>query len=132
VKAPELKGLDSVVNGCVGWFKNRRPVLSKIKAQVARIEQLEESIRNLGASRFREAVEEVRDAARCGRLEGQALDRAVALAREATVRSIGKRPYPVQLMGALAMIEGYIAEMATGEGKTITAGVACSVLALQG
>src|SRR5262245_53069653 len=126
VKAPELRGLDSLCNGFVGVFKNRRPLLSKLKAQAARIEKLEPEIHNLGSTHFREEVEKCRELARLSRLEDDALDRGMALAREAAVRSVGKRPFPVQLMGALAMIEGNIAEMATGEGKTLTAVLAAS------
>ncbi len=127
VKAPELRGLDQVVNGIVGWFKNRRPVLSQLKAQVGRIERLEPEIQALSAARFREEAQAVRDLARLGRLEGPALDRAMAIVREGCLRAIGKRPYPVQLMGALAMCQGAISEMATGEGKTITAALAASL-----
>ena len=50
----------------------------------------------------------------------------MAIAREAAWRSVGKRPFPVQLMGALAMVNGHVAEMATGEGKTLTASLAAS------
>ncbi len=132
VKAPELKGLDGFVNGFVGWFKNRRPVLKQLKAQAARIEKLEPEIHKLGATAFREAVAEVRDLARIGRLTGRALDRGAALAREGAWRAIDKRPYPVQVMGALAMCQGSIAEMATGEGKTITAAVSASIWAWAG
>jgi preprotein translocase subunit SecA len=127
VKAPELRGLDSTANGLVGWFKNHRPVLARLKTQAARIELLEPEIHNLGATRFREAVEECRDLARLKRLEGPALDRAVAIVREGALRAIGLRPYPVQLMGALAMADGFIAEMATGEGKTLTAALGASL-----
>jgi preprotein translocase subunit SecA len=132
VKAPELRGLDAFVNSYRGWFKNRRPVLSRLKAQAARIEKLEPEIHNLGATLFREAVAECRDLARLGKLTGPALDRGAAIAREAAVRAIEKRPYDVQIMGALAMCEGAIAEMATGEGKTITASIAASIWAWQG
>ena len=132
VKAPELRGLDAFVNGYVGWVKNRRPVLKRLRVQAARVEKLEPEIHNLGATLFREAVAECRDLARLGKLVGPAMDRAAALTREAAVRSIGKRPYPVQIMGALAMCEGAIAEMATGEGKTITAALAASIWAWQG
>ena len=132
VKAPELRGLDAFFNGFSGWFKNRRPVLRRLRAQAARIELLEPEIHNLGATHFREAVAECRDLARVGKLAGPALDRAVALTREAASRAIGKRPYPVQIMGALAMCEGAIAEMATGEGKTITAALSASIWAWQG
>jgi preprotein translocase subunit SecA len=132
VKAPELKGLDALANGAYGWVKNRQPVLKSFRAQADRIEQLEGEVQKLGSTAFREAVAEVRDLARLDRLKGAALDRGLALAREAAVRSLGLRPFPVQLMGALAMIDGAIAEMATGEGKTLTAALAGSVLAWAG
>jgi preprotein translocase subunit SecA len=132
VKAAELRGLDLFMNGFVGWFKNRRPVLRRLRAQVDRISQLEPEIHAMGSTLFQEAVAECRDLARVGKLKGPALDRAAAIAREASVRAIGKRPYDVQIMGALAMCEGAIAEMATGEGKTITAAIAASIWAWQG
>ncbi len=132
VKAPELRGLDQWVNGVVGWFKNRRPVLKELTAQAQQIEQLEPSIHTLGSSAFREAVGQVRDLARLGRLEGDFLLRAVALAREGVWRAVEKRPFPVQVIGALAMRAGYVAEMATGEGKTLTAAMAASIMAWEG
>ncbi|MGN6507232.1 MAG: hypothetical protein ACTHM6_16885 [Tepidisphaeraceae bacterium] len=132
VKAPELKGLDIPAHAIVGWVKNRRPVLSRLRKQATQIEAMEASIQELTDARFREEVEESRVLARLGRLEGESLLRAFALAREAAVRTLGKRPYPVQLMGAMAMYEAAVAEMATGEGKTLTAAVAASVMALAG
>src|SRR5947208_8232401 len=89
VKAPELKGLDATANGVIGWFKNRRPVLAKLKAQAARIEKLEPEIHALSSSRFREEVEVSRDLARVGRLKDAALDRAMAVIREGALRAKG-------------------------------------------
>jgi preprotein translocase subunit SecA len=132
VKAPELRGLDLMVNGIVGWFKNRRPVLARLKKMAGRIETLEPEIHNLGSTRFQEEVQAIRDQARLGKMEGAVLERGVALAREACWRSLDKRPYPVQVMGALAMFEGAIAEMATGEGKTITAAMGAALHAFAG
>src|SRR5438552_14834711 len=132
VKAPELRGLDIAVNGVVGFFKNRRPVLGQLKAAAERIEKMEEEIHALGATRFREEVGKCRELAQLNRLEGDALERGLGLAREAAWRAIGKRPFPVQLMGALAMIQGNVAEMATGEGKTLTASLAASLWAWAG
>src|SRR3954454_15713619 len=132
VKAPELKGLDLMANGVVGFFKNRRPVLSRLKAAAARIEKLEPEIHNLGSIQFQEEIAGCRDLARLGRLKGPALERAMAVIREAAVRATGMRPFPVQLMGAMAMCEGAIAEMATGEGKTLTASLAASFWAWGG
>ncbi|MGH7214557.1 MAG: hypothetical protein ACREIT_07330, partial [Tepidisphaeraceae bacterium] len=134
VKAPELRGLDSAVNGVVGWVKNRRPILARLKAQAERIEKLEPEIHGLSSSRFREEVDKLRDTGRLGQIEedDDLLDRAMAVVREAAVRSLSMRPYPVQLMGALAMVHGNIAEMATGEGKTLTAALAASLWAWHG
>ena len=103
VKAPELRGLDAMVNSMVGYVKNRQPVLRGLRQAAQRIELLEKSIHDLGASHFRDAVSEVRDLARLGRLTGPAFDRAVALTREAAWRAIDKRPFPCQIIGALAM-----------------------------
>jgi len=132
VKLPELKNLDVGANAVVGWFKNRRPMLPRLRKQAARIEAMEPQVHNLGAAAFREAVYEVRDLARVNRLKGEQFDRAVALVREAALRAVGLRPFPVQIMGALAMCEGTIAEMATGEGKTLTASLAASIWAWMG
>ena len=46
-----------------------------------------------------------------------------ALGREAARRGLGQRPFDVQLIGALAMLSGHVAEMATGEGKTLVAAI---------
>ncbi|MDB5298319.1 MAG: preprotein translocase subunit SecA [Phycisphaerales bacterium] len=127
VKAPELKGLDAMVNGFVGIAKNRRPVLKALQAQVERIERLEPEIAGLSSTRFDEEVGQCRDLARRNRLKGDALDRAMAVIREGAKRALGLRPYKVQLMGALAMCQGAVAEMATGEGKTLTASLAATL-----
>src|SRR5690606_21437587 len=82
VKAPELRGLDLLVNGMVGWVKNRLPVLPRLKKMAERIEKLEPEIRNLGSTRFQEEVTAVREEARLGRMRGPVLERGVALARE--------------------------------------------------
>src|SRR5439155_9375511 len=132
VKAPELRGLDSMANGFVGFFKNRTPVLSTLRAQAERIETLEAEVHALSSSRFREEVAKLRDEVRVGELEGPLLERAMAVTREAVVRALGKRPFKVQLMGALAMIRGAVAEMATGEGKTLTAAMAASIWSWMG
>jgi preprotein translocase subunit SecA len=132
VKAPELKGLDQFFSGFAGWLKNKQRVLAKLTLQAQRIELLEPRIHQLGAVAFGEEVAASRDLGRLGRLQGEALDQAMALAREAAFRAIGLRPFPVQIAGALALMKGLIAEMATGEGKTLTAALAAAVWAWHG
>jgi len=55
-----------------------------------------------------------------------------AIAREAARRGLGERPYDVQVLGTLAMLAGNVAEMATGEGKTLAAAMAAAGYALRG
>lgn len=64
--------------------------------------------------------------------ETDAVDRAFAIVREASARVLGKRHYKVQIMGAIGLYEGRMIEMATGEGKTLTATPAAVVAALSG
>jgi len=132
VKAPELKGLDAMANVWWGWVQNRRPFLSKLRVTARRVDALEPEVQKLGSADFREAVNQCRALARRDKLKGEHLERGLALGREACLRSVGMRPFPVQIMGAAAMIQGTIAEMATGEGKTLTAAVASSILAWAG
>ncbi len=132
VKAPELKPLDQFVNGFVGWVKNRVPHLRAIRAQAERINALEPQVRDLGSRAFQEKVAELRVLGRTKKLVDESFDLAMALAREAAVRTLGKRPFLVQLMGALAMCRGSVAEMATGEGKTLTASLTASIWAWGG
>jgi preprotein translocase subunit SecA len=67
-----------------------------------------------------------------GGLRGPALVRAFALVREASGRTLGMRHHPVQIQGAFGLIDGRLVEMATGEGKTLTAAPAAAVAALAG
>lgn len=60
------------------------------------------------------------------------VEAAFALVREVSGRTLGKRHFAVQLMGGLAMLDGRIAEMATGEGKSLTATLAACTAALAG
>src|SRR3954447_23616651 len=57
---------------------------------------------------------------------------ACALGREAAKRALDERPYDVQLLGAQVMLAGHVVEMATGEGKTLTAAIAAAGFAAQG
>ncbi|GLX02489.1 accessory Sec system translocase SecA2 [Microtetraspora sp. NBRC 16547] len=55
-----------------------------------------------------------------------------AVVREAAKRTLGQRPYDVQLVGMLALLDGHVAEMATGEGKTLSGALAAAGYALRG
>lgn len=97
-----------------------------------RVNELESSITSLNDEQLRGKTEEFR-----GRLEkGETLDdllpEAFAVVREASKRTLGKRHYDVQLIGGMVLHNGKIAEMRTGEGKTLVGTLAVYLNALEG
>ena len=85
------------------------------------INQSERSIMDLSDARLKERTADLSLQIRKGRPQLDALPEAFAIARESARRHLGLRHFDVQLMGGLAMSRGAIAEMATGEGKTLVA-----------
>jgi preprotein translocase subunit SecA len=81
---------------------------------------------------LRDAAQEFKELFRCGRDTPDDLLRAFACVREVAFRQIGEKPYLVQVAGALALEGGYICEMATGEGKTLTATMPATVAGWRG
>ena len=107
-------------------------LLRKYSKLVKRINDLEEELQALDDRQLAEKTPEFRK-----RLEdGQALDdllpEAFAVAREAARRTLGLRPFDVQLVGGMVLHEGNIAEMRTGEGKTLVATLPAYLNALSG
>src|SRR5829696_3868553 len=82
VKAPDLRGPDQLVSAAVGWVKNRRRVLARLRRQAERIERLEPEIHALSSARINEEVEECRVLARLSKLKDAELDRGMAIVRE--------------------------------------------------
>ena len=106
--------------------------LAKLEKQIQPILALEEEYAQLSDEQLQHKTVEFKE-----RLEnGENLDdiyvEAFATAREACKRVIGEFPYPVQLIGATVMQQGDIAEMKTGEGKTLTSVMAVYLNALEG
>jgi len=126
------KGLDAVVDDAVGRFRRRRRSLEQLRLEADEVERLEPQWRDLTDGQLRERLGSLREHFRRGARRGERLPEALAAVREVAHRRLGERPYPVQLMGALALHRGWLAEMATGEGKTLTAGVAAVLTAWSG
>ena len=80
-----------------------------------------ESMGNLSPGELQGVVQELRTTTARKALEPRALAKAFALVRETSDRVLGKRHYPAQLLGGWIIANGMIAEMQTGEGKTLTA-----------
>jgi preprotein translocase subunit SecA len=98
----------------------------------AGVNALEAEFKPLDDAELREAAEAIRRPLRRDGLQDELVQRLFAIVRETAVRTIGLRHHDVQLRGAYAMLSGTIAEMNTGEGKTLTATLAASAAALAG
>jgi len=118
-------GLDALVDRAAGALKRRRSVLGQLREDAEQVDALADSFRTMSNEALRARLEECRQwFRRDNGAEGKRLFEALAAIREAAERKLGLRPFVVQLMGALALRRGYLAEMATGEGKTLTASLA--------
>ena len=95
--------------------------LKRMGKVVARIGALEEAMQGLSDDALREKTVEFRARLSEGETLEQLLPEAFAVVREAGVRALGMRHFDVQLIGGMALHDGKIAEMRTGEGKTLVA-----------
>ncbi|MCF8058508.1 MAG: preprotein translocase subunit SecA [Bacteriovoracaceae bacterium] len=100
--------------------KNDRDI-KKMKPLVKQIGSYEEQIKKLSDEELKAQTPKFRKMLSEGATLSDILPEAYATVREASVRVLGMRPYDVQLVGGIALFEGNIAEMKTGEGKTLTA-----------
>jgi len=112
-------------------FDKNKMLLKKYSKVVDKINSLEPSVSKLPQEEFLKRTEELKKAAESGPLE-DLIPEAFALVREAAKRTTGMRAFDVQFMGAMALNEGKIAEMKTGEGKTLVATMPLYLNALTG
>ena len=100
--------------------------------RVERINALEDEIELLTDEELAAKTDEFRKRLAAGETEDDLLEEAFAVVREAAWRAIELRHYDVQLVGAMALNDGYLAEMGTGEGKSLTCTCAVYLNALSG
>ncbi len=106
--------------------------IKKIQPTVDKILSMEEEYKALSETELKAKTDEFRQRLSQGETLDQLLPEAFAAIREAADRVLGMRPYPVQLMGGIILHQGRIAEMRTGEGKTLVAILPCYLNALTG
>ena len=106
--------------------------LKKIQPLVDKILALEEEYKALSEEALKGKTVEFKNRLSQGETLDDLLCEAFAAVREAADRVLGMRPYPVQLMGGIILHQGRIAEMKTGEGKTLVAIAPCYLNALTG
>ncbi|GAB6090279.1 preprotein translocase subunit SecA [Spirochaeta dissipatitropha] len=106
--------------------------IKQLLPTLQRINTLENWALNLPDSEFPVMTEQFRSRLNNGESMDDILPEAFALAREAARRSLGERPYDVQILGGLVLHQGKIMEMKTGEGKTLSSVAAAYLNALPG
>lgn len=106
--------------------------LRRLRKKLVKINALEESMSRLSDEELKNKTEEFKNRLRTGKTLEDILIEAFAAIREADRRILGMFPFDVQVLGALALHEGTIVEMKTGEGKTLTATLPLYLNALEG
>jgi len=117
----------------LGALKKRLgPGGGKPPAGIKEINGMEQELQSLGDAELKEEAKKFREEVKSGDNLDKHLPRAFALVREVSKRTLGQRHYDVQLWGGIVMHEGGIAEMKTGEGKTLAATAPVYLNALPG
>ena len=107
-------------------------VVKRLQGTVEKINALEPVIQELSDEALQAKTNDFRKQLAEGKTLDDILVEAFAVAREASQRTLGMRPFDVQLMGAIVLHQGKVSEMKTGEGKTLTATLALYLNALAG
>ena len=130
---PRVEWLDRVAASATGmlapWL---RPRASRFEWIVDLVNAQARSTEKLSDSEIRELSWGLRQRLRSEGYKEDLVAQAFALVREVAGRSLGMRHFDVQLMGGLVLLNGMVAEMETGEGKTLTATLAACTAALSG
>ena len=106
--------------------------IKKIKKKILAIEALDEKMQALSDEELRAKTQEFKERLAAGETLDDLLVEAFAVVREAADRTIHLKHYPVQLMGGIILHQGHIAEMKTGEGKTLVSTLPAYLNALEG
>ncbi|MFM9956823.1 MAG: hypothetical protein ACKVZJ_01995 [Phycisphaerales bacterium] len=127
-----LKGFDHLAFAARGPLARLRFPTRRFLREAKRVEALGPAHRDTTDEALSEAASTCRSALRRETARAEDVFTALAVAREAARRELGQDAFAVQLAGALAVHAGCLAEMATGEGKTLTAALGAALAAWRG
>lgn len=119
-----------LINRIFGSYSSKE--LARIEPIKNKVLALDEEYQKLSDTELKAKTQEFKDRLAVGESLDMILPEALATVREGADRVLGKKPYPVQIIGAIVLHQGRIAEMKTGEGKTLVACVASYLNALPG
>ncbi len=119
--------------GLFGFGDNTKSQLKKLEKIAAKIEALDEAMQGLTDEQLKQKTEEFKERYQSKKEDlDDLLPEAFAVIREAAWRVLGQKPFHVQLIGGIVLHQGRIAEMKTGEGKTLTATLPAYLNAISG
>jgi preprotein translocase subunit SecA len=121
-----------LLNALKNLFDDNAREVKRLKKIVDIINSWEPEIKSLTDDALRSKTDEFKERIAQGETLDEILPEAFAVVREASFRVLGMRPYDVQLMGGIVLHQGRIAEMKTGEGKTLVATMPAYLNALTG
>ncbi|MGB9793233.1 MAG: DEAD/DEAH box helicase, partial [Thermacetogeniaceae bacterium] len=121
-----------MLNALKNLFDDNAREIKRLQKVVDVINSYEPEMRSLSDSQLRAKTQEFRERLKRGETLDDLLPEAFAVVREAARRVLGMRPFDVQLMGGIVLHQGRIAEMKTGEGKTLVATMPAYLNALPG
>jgi len=122
--------INNVLSKVLGSHNDR--LIKKYNGQVSKINSLEEKMRSMSDDELVSMTAELKERLSNKESEESILAESFAVVREASQRVLGLRHYDVQLIGGMVLNEGSIAEMGTGEGKTLVATLPAFLNALAG
>ena len=120
----------SFIEKLFGNFSDKE--LKRIRPIAQKVEALDEQMQKLSDAELRAKTDEFRERLKNGETLDDLLPEAFAVCREADWRVLGLKPYPVQIIGGIVLHRACIAEMQTGEGKTLVATMPVYLNALTG
>jgi len=128
------RGADALAVDLLGCWRRRSAVLEALRQEADSVDRMEAGAAARTDTDLQRRLRELAVRFRRGQVDRDPALRLEALAhvREAARRMTGLHPFVVQLMGVLALDRGYLAEMATGEGKSLTAALAAVLAAWRG
>ena len=123
-------GLMGLFNAIFGTYSERQ--IKKIKKTADAVDALSEKYKKMSNAELRATTDALKARLAAGETLDDILPDAFAVVREADDRVLGKRPFYVQILGGIILHQGRIAEMKTGEGKTLVATMPAYLNALSG
>ena len=123
-------GLKNIIEKVIGTYSDRE--LKKIYPIVDKVTALEETMAAKSDTELRAMTDEFKKRLKNGETTDDILPEAFAVCREASWRVLGMKHFPVQIVGGIVLHQGRIAEMKTGEGKTLVATLPAYLNALTG